>query len=80
MLRDIWAETGVWLTRTPRGWAEPVPSCTCRGRVLVGWITCMCGGGPLRGGHRLWTCRECGDELAVGCAGHVAGLDAYGGR
>lgn len=43
-----------WLIRTPHGWAEPMPGpCACREpRRVIGWVSCLCGGGPLTGGRQ----------------------------
>ena len=73
-----------WLIRTSRGWVEPSPpTCGCGSdRHLIGWQACRCGDGPVAGGHRTWECRECGERLAVGCAGRVGmgPMEEYGVR
>lgn len=64
-----------WLTRTEHGWTEPLPPrCGCgEVRHMVGWHTCLCGGGPLSGGHRTWECRGCGRMTMVGCVEVASG-------
>lgn len=59
-----------WLIRTEHGWVEPgPPPCACGSeRFMVGFHHCMCGAGPLHGGHRTWTCRQCEQKTHVGCA------------
>lgn len=73
-----------WLIRTSRGWVEPSPpTCGCGSdRHLIGWQACRCGDGPVAGGHRTWECQECGERLAVGCAGRVGmgPMEEYGVR
>lgn len=77
-------DTEAWLIRTPDGWTEPMPpQCGCGStRFLIGWTHCLCGQGPLTGGHRTWTCRACEKRQAVGCTGHrgLGPMEEYGCR
>lgn len=64
------------LTRTELGWAEqkPTPCPVCgSGAFLIGWLACACRRDTLMGGHRTWSCRDCGARRVLGCLGSTPG-------